>query len=250
MFRSLKLYEEVRRAVSLFAPNRCPFCGGVIGPDAYYCGYCYERLPFASEEQTPPENVSRFYACCCYRGRARGAVLMLKYGRLIYPADAFALMMSRMLLDTIGDDMPDLIVPVPSGFLSVKRRGFSPALVISKRLSLYLGIPVKQAVSALDDKIEQKTLSAGNRRRNAEKSFFPAKNADVSGKRIILVDDVSTTGSTLSAVAGILLSAGAAEVWAAVFAKTMRCTRGAGGTLRLKEPKRIALPQNYSDKRC
>lgn len=211
----LSVYEFKRRALSVLFPNVCPFCGRVIDAREYFCTPCKEMMPLIRKEQKPPTNVSRLYACCWYSGLARAAVHMLKFGCLIYPADAFGLMMSDMLNGVNAD----ALVPVPSGILSVEKRGFSPAKVIAERISMRLDIPLENALDADIDKVEQKTLSRKGREQNARKCFHLSKYADVQGKRVLLIDDVTTTGSTLSALAGILLDAGAIEVAAAVFAK-------------------------------
>lgn len=213
----LKIHELKRRAVSIFFPNVCPFCGRVVNAREYYCPPCAEMLPKIRRELSPPENVSRLFACCWYSGIAREAVHRLKFGCLIDPADAFALMMSETLGGFAKDF--DALVPVPSGIKSIEKRGFSPAEVIAKRLSMRLALPIERALKAGADKIEQKTLSRKKRLQNARESFSLAKNADIAGKRLLLVDDVTTTGSTLSVLAELLLNAGAANVSAAVFAK-------------------------------
>lgn len=217
-FRALRaIYRFDRRVTSLFFPPICPFCGRVINAREYYCPPCEEMLPKIRRELTPPENVSRLFACCWYSGIAREAVHMLKFGCLTDPADAFGLMMSETLADFAKD--ADALVPVPSGIKSVEKRGFSPAELIAERISMRLEIPIERALKAGADKIEQKTLSRKKRLQNARESFFLAKNADIAGKRLLLVDDVTTTGSTLSVLAELLLNAGAADVSAAVFAK-------------------------------
>lgn len=229
----MRKYELRRRVVSVFFPNRCPFCGRLIGITDYYCGFCRKTLPYLYGKLTPPENISELLACCSYSGAARDAVLSLKYGRLIYPADAFAVMMCEKLRGVKAD----LLVPVPSSFLSIQKRGFAPAKLICSRISERLNIPMAEAVRARDGKKEQKTLSRTQRWENARKNFYPANNVDVSGKRLILVDDVSTTGSSLAAIAALLRDAGAEDVKAVVFAKAERPVPAK--TARLIKIKRI-----------
>lgn len=211
----LSKYELKRRALSAIFPNICPFCGRAVEPREYQCKACPDLLPRIREQLPPPESVSRLYACCWYSGIARDAVHMLKFGCLIYPADTFGLMMSEMLRDV----SVDALIPVPSGLRSLEKRGFTPAEEIAKRISMRLDIPIENALTADIDKIEQKTLTRKSRKLNAKASFHLAKHADVRGKRLLIIDDVTTTGSTLSALAEILLGAGAADVSAAVFAQ-------------------------------
>ena len=240
---TMRFYEFRRRAAAVLYPNRCPFCRKLISAKEYYCGQCRRHLPYVYGKLKPPENVSRLTAVCWYSRRARDAVLSLKYGGLIYPADAFALMMSEKLLrdrDIVGK--ADVLVPVPSGFLSAADRGFSTAQVICRRMALRLDIPMEDAVGASDSKAEQKTLSAKKRRENAMNGFYVRKNADIEGKRVMLIDDVSTTGSTLSAIAKKLLDAGAGEVSAYVFAQTAKCTHTDNGIMRIKTGKARGMP--------
>ena len=217
----LKLYKYTRRIISLLYPNRCPFCGKVINADKYMCESCPKFLPYVTKPLLPPENVSRLYACCYYAYRARTAVLSMKYKGLIYPVDAFALMMYKM----ISKEHAHALVPVPSGFMSVQKRGFSTADKIAERISWFSGVPVLKALKARDDKQEQKMLNMKMRIENARQSFCINDKADIRGKKLILIDDVCTTGSTLSVCAELLTNAGAAEVTAAVFAKTVDLSR-------------------------
>lgn len=149
---------------------------------------------------------------------------MLKFRGLIYPADVFALMMSK----TLEGVNADVLIPVASGWRSVRKRGFSTAKLLAKRISIRLGIPTANAVKAAPDKAEQKTLSVSARYENAKRSFYLDPRYDVRGKRVLLIDDVSTTGSTLAVIAELLRKAGAADVEAAVFAKTPDFVRHSG----------------------
>ena len=225
MFKTLKAYERYRRFAALIAPNRCPFCGDVMSGADYWCNECYRRLPFVYGIVPPPESVSALYVCCYYTGRARDAVLMLKYGGLVYPADAFAVMMSLRLQELWAEF--DVFVPVPSGRSSVLKRGFSTAEILSERLEMRMGIPSVNAVGAVRGKTEQKLLNARGRRENAKHSFFVAKPEEIKGKRVMLVDDVTTTGSTLSVIAEMLRNSGATDVKAVVFAQTPNCVHTA-----------------------
>ena len=238
---SLAFYEFRRQALSVLFPNRCPFCGEIIVAKDYYCALCYKYLPFFYGKADTPEYISRMSVVCRYAMRARTAVLSLKYGGLIYAADAFGLMMSEKLRrDHIT---ADLLIPVPSSFLSVKSRGFVTGELLAKRMSLRLGIPYSCIVAARDSKVEQKRLSIKQRRVNAKSSFYLVRNADVSGKRVILVDDVTTTGSTLSAIAKLLLDAGAEDVGACVFAQTVHNVYD-DKRIKIQKKRKIPLSDN------
>lgn len=220
--KKLKIYNIYRKIISTIYPNICPFCGRIIDAADYWCKRCEEYLPYVKKPLFPPENVSRFYSCCYYTQRARKAVHSLKFVGVIYAADAFAQMMSKMLSDELEN--ADFLVPVPSGFRSIEKRGFAPAEIIAKRISWQSKAPVVKAIKTKDNKLEQKALGRKKRIENAKNSFYINEKVDLRGKRIILIDDVCTTGSTLSVAAELLLDAGAKEVVAAVFAKTVNYT--------------------------
>lgn len=235
----LKAYNWYRRIISVVYPNRCPFCKEIISADRYYCSACYRVLPFCLRKPEIIGDDVKLISCCKYVGVVRDAVLWFKYGGVFYPADAFALMMTRRL--RAMKVSADIIVPVPSGRENVQKRGFSSAKVIAQRISMRTGIPVVEAVCAVRNKKEQKRLSVKQRVENARASFYFNPRTSIDGKRVILVDDVATTGSTLTAIAEILKQNGAKEVIACVFARVVHAEDGKGE--RLKKPIGIPLKE-------
>ena len=211
------MWSEARRAaIAFFFPNRCPFCDGLIGAPEYYCIECAELIKRIDGEITPSEGVSEIFACCEYTGRARDAVMRMKEGGYAYSAETLGMMMA----ENIGAKIRgyDALVPVPSSFGSVLRRGYAPAEEISREISKRSGVRIRRPLYAAAAKDEQKCLSTRERILNAGDSFTLAKCRSVRGMRLLLVDDIRTTGATLSACALLLRRAGAAEVGAAVFA--------------------------------
>ena len=128
-----------------------------------------------------------------------------------------------LIIERVGEELKsfDAIVPVPSAAEKTALRGYSPAGLIARLVSMRSGVPVANVLAAVRGKAEQKALGAIERTENARLSFR-IKSGAVSGKRVLLIDDVCTTGSTLSACAELLKKAGAAGVSAAVFAKTIK----------------------------
>lgn len=216
-------HDIYRRAVSFVYPNVCPFCSKVIEYNEYYCESCKESLPYVRKQTGICENITRFYICCFYVQRARNAIFRVKMKKDRGPVYAIGKLMSEMLRDELKT--ADMLVPVPSGFMSKLKRGFSPAELIAKRISEFSKTPVIKAVRINSKITEQKQLSSKERIENAKISFYVNPKADVSQKRIILIDDVCTTGSTISVIAQKLSEAGAKEVCAAVFAKTLRLSK-------------------------
>lgn len=229
----IDINDVFRCAVSYIAPNCCPFCGKVIDWKENYCESCLKFLYEVKKEPEPPENISRLFACCYYIGRARKAVHMMKYGKLIYPVYAFGQMMSEKI--GVCAENYDVLIPVSSSVPTIRQRGFSAVTKIAKQISLHCGLPVLKAVKVRDSKLEQKQLGRKGRVINAQNSFFVDK--DLTGMRVLLVDDVMTTGSTISAIGGMLRNAGAADVAAVVFTKGVdeNCAKFQPKKFRLKK---------------
>lgn len=215
------MFKDITHAaLSVVFPNRCPFCDGIVGAREYYCPECAASLRYIeSGTVEPPHGLSELYACCEYSGMARNAVHRLKNGSYGYTAEAFGVMMTEV----VGENLRgyDILVPVPSSFESILRRGYAPAEYIAREISRRSGVRVVEAISASDEKEEQKRFRAAERIANARRSFVLSGGKDVRGKKILLIDDICTTGATLSSCAELLRNAGAAEVGGAVFAKTV-----------------------------
>lgn len=210
-------HEALRRALAVIYPNICPFCGEYCSIKQFWHEECFTALPYLEKAPEIPEGLSGLTAVCSYEGTARQAVLSYKDGCFIYAAEAFAL----LIIEALGEKLrgADVIAAVPSSAKSRFQRGYAPAEKIAKLISLRCGVPFKRVLKTKPESREQKTLSAQQRRENAVHSF-EIITGGVSGKRVLLIDDVCTTGATLSACARLLLDDGAAEVFGAVFAKT------------------------------
>ncbi len=213
-----RLYELRRRAVSLVLPNRCPFCDKVVGMTDYWCDSCYGKLEFVAEPPEAPENVDRLLSCCYYDGRTRLAILRMKNGGYAYSYEAFAVMMTELVGELMGDI--DFVTAVPTSRKRKRELGYAQAEKIAKDIARRGRKPFRRVLNVSKDKKEQKKLGQSERLENASRSYGISDKERIRGKSILLVDDVSTTGATASAIAGLLKEAGAKAVYAVTFAKT------------------------------
>lgn len=116
-----------------------------------------------------------------------------------------------------GKDMlalwkPQIIIPVPLHRRKQRIRGFNQAELLAKELSRYAGIPVDTAILKKCHATQsQKKLNAAERKKNLQKAFQVVGNP--AGMRILLIDDVYTTGSTMDVLAKLLLEKGASHVY-------------------------------------
>ncbi len=205
-----KLRELRRSAVSLLFPNRCPFCDGIISATDYWCEECYGRLPFIQKPSEIPENLDGYLACCAYRGRAKAAVWRMKRGGYRYAPEAFSVIMTELAGEYVKK--ADIVTAVPTTFLRSVQLSYNHTEFIAKDIAKRSGKPFRRLTKKLHGSREQKKLSAAERLENARKSYKIIDNPYIEGKNILLVDDICTTGATLSVVAGLLKSAGADSI--------------------------------------
>lgn len=216
----MKPWEIRRIAAAVLMPNRCPFCDGVIGEREFWCSRCYSKLKFVESQELPPQGVDRISAVCIYSDKARDAVLRMKNGFYRYSIDAFAVMIAEDSSELIRQ--ADVITAIPSSRERCRELGYSHSEKMAQLVSRMSGKPFQRTMKTTSAKHEQKNLDATHRRENMENAFSIVPSVDIAGKTVLVIDDVCTTGATLSASAKLLRNSGAASVSAAVFARTQK----------------------------
>lgn len=188
------LCETCEAALSLLQGPRCPGCGG---PGEGLCRRCRARGPGSLDAVT---------AAFAYTGTARLLVRALKYDGVHTAARALAAGMFRVRPKTPFD----AIVPVPLHRWRERSRGFNQAETLSRLLGEAMGLPVLPLLTRARRTGTQTRLTASERADNVEGAF--AASAEALGLRLLLVDDVLTTGATAEACACALKAAGALRV--------------------------------------
>ncbi len=216
----MRLWEFYRSVSALAYPNRCPFCDRLIGIREFWCENCYNVLKFITEPENVPENMDGFSAVCRYTGRARSAVIRMKRGYYRYSIDAFAVLIAENAQELVFG--ADIITSIPTGRKRKIELGYAQSEEIAKMIARITRKPFGRTLEVTKEKKEQKRLNFKERQENAQKAYRLIHPKRVAGKSVLLIDDISTTGATLSAAAGILKNAGAKSVMGAVFAKTAR----------------------------
>lgn len=203
----------------ILMPNRCPCCGSFIKWDRLLCGKCEEALPVYEGSGEPPEGCSAAVSAYIYDGAAKSGILALKDGH----GRNMAIYAAGVLAEKLGDCGAELITSIPMSRRARAERGCDHAKEIAKALSKVTEIPCcftllrRRAVET-----RQHDLKAYERRDHAEAIYLEGRRpGDIRGKHILLIDDIQTTGATLSACAKILRALGAAEVMAVTVCRTV-----------------------------
>jgi len=210
------LCQDCRNALFDAASAPCPGCGQFpTAPQTVptLCGECRRK----------PRPWRRVIVCGPYSGRLKDLVLQYKFnqrldlGRQLQECAlaAYTTAMQRFQ-DMQG---PELIIPVPLHGRRLLGRGFNQAKEIGRLLSSRMGAAIEQrALERVRRTVPQMRLARAERATNIA-GAFAAKQELVCGKRILLIDDIMTTGSTLEECTRVLLAAGASEVDVLVLAR-------------------------------
>ena len=204
---------------------RCLCCDRALGEDEQdgLCPDCVralEKLELRQhqreqqgEHELLPPGVSYVHAAYPYTGQARSLILKLKFERL---RDAAVPLARAMTTLPAGEE--ELLVPVPTTKRRLRERGFNQAQVLCALVAEVWGMPMEEALVREDDRAAQSSLGGQSRRDNLNGCMraLPA----VAGRRVLLVDDVYTTGATAGEAARALLAAGARSVGVIAAART------------------------------
>ncbi len=235
------LFDKIKivLAGSIYPDNcRCIVCDKEIIKGSKYtmCDECYKTFPFNNGQicvhcGCPLDNE----ACYClecqnytknfdfarsslkYEGEAQRLILNMKFRNNRWLAKYFA----EMLFDTYMENNLDaeVILPVPISYEREKSRGYNQSYLLAKSLAEKLNLPlVTDAVIKVKDNKQQAVLSLKERRENVIGAYELRNRKAVKGKKVLLVDDILTTGSTMSEVSRRLKIAGAIAVYGLVVA--------------------------------
>ncbi len=227
------LYRSLWSALDLLFP---PTCGGCGKMGARWCAECQKNVKLLTGNLCDVCGLPLDHAGLCDTCRAdrphfrilrawavfddpvQSALHKLKYSRDMSMGDALAAQMVAFVREL--NWTVDMIVPVPLGKQRLKERGYNQVGMIAKPLALALDVQyVSNGLMRRKETRSQVGLSKHERRENVKEAFQAGVN--VNGKNILVLDDVSTTGSTLSSSAEALYASGAKDVYALTVARAL-----------------------------
>jgi len=235
----------LRRMLDILIPPRCLGCRTVVAEDGALCPSCWSEVSFISPPQckicglpftVDPGGEAICGACSARRpafGRARAVFLYDEGGRRLvldykhrdrtHGAAFFAKWIVRAAPDLCAD--ADVIVPVPLHWSRLFKRGYNQSALVGRALGKITETPYEPMVlKRIRRTISQVGLSGDARKRNVAGAFsVSAKGPEkLDGKRVLLVDDVLTTGATVEGCAKVLRKAGASGVDVVTLARVSR----------------------------
>jgi competence protein ComFC len=204
--RDVDLCADCRAGLERLPERRCPHCAAPPG-----------RLGVCDRCRTHRINLDSVRVEFVFDGPLRKAIHALKYkhGTYLVPV------LRDLGLETIRARplQPDAIVPVPIGPVRLRQRGYNQAALLSEAIGSALGVPVMPALLRVKEGLSQTRLNVAERRENVRDAFRVRVDLNPDGMRLLLIDDVMTTGATLDACARALKRAGAARVFGMTIAR-------------------------------
>lgn len=214
----------------LIFTNRCKYCGELIKYNQDVCAECKNSLPRIAEPKCKFCGVEK-EKCVCknaktrydgisapfyYEGTIEKSIKYFKFDGREFVAETLA----KDLAKSVKTDFPnvhfDFIDFIPFSKNQKKSRAFNPAGELARNLSKYLNIPVCEVLTKPFETDVQHITGGAFRKGNVAGAYEISENANVKGKTILLVDDIKTTGATLSECTRVLKIAGADKVYCAV----------------------------------
>jgi len=234
----------ISKIVEFVFPPCCPICGASVETHGELCGDCWSCFdwidgphcarcgyPFPDDYEASAgalcpvcaagkNDLEYVRAACIYDDMSRSVMLPFKHGGRI----KFARFMSRAMIWALRDiDIkPDLVMPVPLASRRLFQRGYNQATLLAREIARVYGAPIDF------DSVHRKYRPNMGHKTHAQRQehirgvFNVMKPERIRGKKILLVDDVMTSGATFDELARVLRSAGADEIYGVVFCRVVR----------------------------
>ena len=193
----------------------CPICGipFLNSPaEGHICGKCLENNPYYTQARS----------MASFETIIMEAIHKFKYGRNITIGDALGSCMAAFSFPDFDYSKYSLLIPVPLHIKRLRERGFNQSLLLAQKLGKKYRLPVSfSLLKRRKFTLTQTGLNKKERGKNIKGAFAVLDRQKVSGKNIILIDDVYTTGATINECAKVLLKAGAEQVAVLTLARVL-----------------------------
>ncbi len=205
--------------LDLLYPPKCCFCGKLSAEGI--CPACQKKLPY-TQEQSCRQRFPYVKSCVSplyYEGEVRASMLRYKFHGLSAYGETYGRLMAKAI-DEIGFSC-DIITWVPLSRQRKRKRGYDQAEILASELAAYCDLPCMPLLKKIRNNPAQSgSGNAAKRKANVSGCYSAVNEQLMQGKSVLLVDDVVTTGATLSECARVLRQAGCDAVYAAALARS------------------------------
>ena len=207
------------RLLDILYPPKCAFCGSLLERSADgICPKCRETLPWNGGQPDGYDFVRRLTTPFYYEDPVRDSILAYKFNAAPARGAAFGRLIAEDMINRGLLDF-DLLTWVPLSRKRLRRRGYDQARLLAEAAAKVLGTEAVPVLKKIRDVPAQSGIDSPEARRaNISGCYIVTEPNRVAGKRVLIIDDVITSGSTVSECARMLMLSGAEEVCAAAVA--------------------------------
>ena len=209
--------------LDLLFPPKCPFCRTLLEKGELWCPECQRKLPWlvGTAGERKVELTGGCASALHYEGTVRKAIHRYKFSGVRAYSKAFGVLTAQAALD--HGFTADLVSWPSVSKKRLRERGYDQGELLAREVGRLLSVPVQPVLEKTRHTAPQSELEENSARQaNARGAYALLPEIDLTGKRVVLVDDVVTSGATLSACAALLRQAGAAEVYCLTLAQARR----------------------------
>lgn len=219
-------FYQVVISLSLIYPNKCVLCGEALPLDAGKAMLCPDcarevRQKYRCTEELRIEGTDGAVAALYYRGLVAEAMKRYKFSHFQHYAPWFAAQLAPLIAERLEDWQPDLVTFIPLGMFRLYQRGYNQSKLLAEPIAAQLGLACAPLLRKRPFAAKQSLQrNAAKRLQNVKASFLPIGAYNLAGKSVLLIDDIITTGATVSAAASTLRQMGASRVFVAAATRT------------------------------
>ena len=202
----------IRRVLEWIFPRKCVLCRGILQKDETdLCRACRLDQNENRYGRKKVTHISDLTAVWMYQGNAAASLRRYKFSNARHYAPVYGRLLAMRILQDL--EQADLITWVPVSARRLRQRGYDQVELLARAVSAELGIPAIRTLEKFRDNRPNSGLAdPAQRRANVLGVYRPVQPERFRGKRVLLLDDIVTTGATASECARILLTAGAGEI--------------------------------------
>ena len=219
--------ESIKLLADFFFPRLCEICKEkLVGNEKIICPKCLSEIKIADDDFLEVEFqrkfshlnvIDKFTSLFLFEtnGNLQHILHQFKYNQKFGIGKFLGELIADKKDKFFSEAQPDMIIPVPLHRLKKAERGYNQSYFIAKGIAAKLKIPVRENLVKRKRYTESQTrMDIKERKQNVSGVFFLKHAPEISGKKILLLDDVITTGATISELGNLLKNAGAAKVYA------------------------------------